>query len=166
MAVFRRDIFKAEALHGRCAVIHRIRFSRLHKLGSSVRVAEIEGIRSKRRHDLLHHKIPEDNIVQNRILAASPARLDTQTAVGMVKPAFLHDQIIDAARHLTADGDRAVSMLHQALIDVNIGGWRLVSSSHVDLSGFHCDTVIPEGEAHTADRHIAAGFRIKTVRIR
>ena len=81
----------------------------------------------------------------------------------MTENAVLHRQIHHTACHLAAQSYGTVTVLHQALADVDVLGRSLVLFAHVDFAALDCDTVISQGETHAQDLHIFAGLGIQSV---
>ena len=62
----------------------------------------------------------------------------------MTENAVLHRQIHHAACHLAAQSYSTMTVLHQALADVDVLGRSLVLFAHVDFAALDCDTVISQ----------------------
>ena len=92
----------------------------LHIVAAAIGVAEIEHVDDKRRQHAIHNDVTEHQPVDDGVLAAPAAGLDTQTPVRMVHQALGHGDVLDAAAHLAADDKAAVAAAQAAVADDNV----------------------------------------------
>ena len=92
----------------------------LHIVAAAIGVAEIEHVDDKRRQHAIHNDVTEYQSVDDGVLAAPAAGLDTQTTVRMVHQALGHGDVLDAAAHLAADDKTAVAAAQAAVADDNV----------------------------------------------
>ena len=131
----------------------------------AVRVAEVEHIDDKGCLDAPHLHVAEHQPVNDGGVAAAPAGLDAQTAVGVVHQALGHHHILDAAAHLAADDDAAVTLVQQAVADDGMLTAALQLHAQKDLAGLHGDAVVAHMDVHADDADILAALGVDAVRV-
>ena len=135
---------KNKALDIWCSVIYRHFLTALHIRGFSIRVTEIKAVYYKWSHHMVHFYILKHNIVNHRVLATSASGLDAKASVRMREQAVLYHKVYHTACHLASNRNSSMTVFHKALTDMNIFGWCFMLFPHINLSGFYCDTIIPQ----------------------
>ena len=83
----------------------------------------------------------------------------------MVHQALGHYHILDAAAHLAADDDAAVTLVQQAVADDGMLTAALQLHAQKDLAGLHGDAVVAHMDVHADDADILAALGVDAVRV-
>ena len=166
MAVGRLDILKAERGHLGRAVVDRQRIAALHVVALAVGVAVVERVDDERHLDLVHLDVLKAHAHHDGIFAAPTTGLDAQAAIGALKEAVARGEAAHAARDLGAEHDRAVPVVHVALLDQHVAGGRAQGARHGELAALDGDAVVAHREVAALDSHAAAALGVEAVGVR
>jgi hypothetical protein len=84
----------------------------------------------------------------------------------MIKFAVFYEHVEDAARIFAPERHGTVAVTHTTVFNDEIFSGHRAFKRHFDFTGFHRDTVVSHGNHGAENKHILAGFGIKSVGIR
>ena len=163
VAVGGLDVAERRGAKAGRTVVDGHRVAALDIVGLAVLIAEVERIDHERREHLVHANVLKGDALVDGVLAATATSLNAQAAVGALKEALAHGEVLDAAGSLGPQHHGAMTVVHVAVSDQHVmrGGTKLgLNAQFAALDG---DAVVAHRELATQDANKATALGIEAV---